>query len=370
MKKNFAIVLFLFSFILLSVNAAEKKEIIYTDAQQLTFLGKMCKTENPYHRVEVSKYDELTNTEKNLLIEASGEMVAFSTDAPEIWVKAEYGRISYNRAMPATAGAGFNLYIKKDGEWLYAASKVNKDGKDKNGNKNLEKPLRLIANMAKTEKECLLYLPLYAELKSLEIGVPKGYALNASKNPFRHNIAIFGSSYTHGSCSSAAGMTYPAFLSRQTGLYLCSFGMSGNSKLQRVMGEILAGTNADAYICDAFSNPSIAQIGERIRPFIDEIRKVNQKAPIIFLRTIFREGRLFDLKAEKKEQDRMEFVDALMKDIVKEYKDVYYVDVPDQTGTDHLTSADGVHPFSWGYKRWADAIQPRIVEILAQYGIK
>ena len=59
-----------------------------------------------------------------------------------------------------------------------------------------------------------------------------------------------------------------------------------------------------------------------------------------------------------------------MPQIIKEYPDVYYVDVADQTGTDHLTSADGVHPYSWGYKRWADAIQPKIVEILAKYGIK
>ena len=59
-----------------------------------------------------------------------------------------------------------------------------------------------------------------------------------------------------------------------------------------------------------------------------------------------------------------------MKQITKEYADVYFVDVENQTGTDHLTSADGVHPYSWGYKRWADAIQQPVVEILAKYGIK
>ena len=154
------------------------------------------------------------------------------------------------------------------------------------------------------------------------------------------------------------------------GLYLNSFGMSGNSKLQRVMGEILGGTMADAYICDAFSNPSIEQIGERIRPFLNEIRKQNPKAPVIFLRTIYRDGRLFDTSAEKKEQERMEYVDKLMKQICSEYSDVYFVDTPNQTGTDMLTSADGVHPCSWGYKRWADAIQPKVVKILKKYGIK
>jgi lysophospholipase L1-like esterase len=88
------------------------------------------------------------------------------------------------------------------------------------------------------------------------------------------------------------------------------------------------------------------------------------------LRTIYRDGRLFDTGAEKKEADRMVYVDNLMKEICAEYSDVYYIDTPNQTGTDMLTSADGVHPCSWGYKRWADTIQPSVVEILAKYGIK
>ena len=146
--------------------------------------------------------------------------------------------------------------------------------------------------------------------------------------------------------------------------------MSGNSKLQRVMGEILASTDAEAYVVDAFSNPTIEEIGARIRPFIAEIRKTHPKAPIIFLRTIYRESRNFDTKVEAAEQSRIDFVEKLMADIVKEYDDVYYINVADQTGDDHNTSTDGTHPSSWGYKRWADSIQPQIVKILKRYGIE
>lgn len=367
--RRFLIVVAMLGFVL-NVAAAEKAKINYVDALSLTHTGKMCKTTNPYHRVEVANYPELLKKEADLLKMSAGQAILFETDATEIWLQAEYGRIAFNRAMPETAGAGFNLYIEHNGEFVWAASKVNKGGHDKEGNYNRSKPLRLIANMDGSMHRCILYLPLFSELNSLKVGVPEGAKLKAMKNPFRHNIAIFGSSFTHGSCATCAGQTYPAFLSRQTGLYLCSFGMSGNSKLQRVMGEILAGTKADAYICDAFSNPSIEEIGARIRPFLNEIRAKNKKAPVIFLRTIYRDGRLFDTKAEKKEATRMEYVDGLMNEICAEYKDVYFVDVKDQTGTDLMTSADGVHPCSWGYKRWADAIQPEIVKILAKYGIK
>ncbi len=367
--KRFLLLVFA-SCMMLATSAAEKVKINYVDAQKLNHIGKMCKTTNPYNRVEVNDYPELNSKEANLLRCCAGEAILFETDATEIWVTAKYGYRGFNRAMPANAGVGFNLFIEKDGEWMWAASKSNADGKTKDGKARIEQPMKLIANMNDAKKRCILYLPLFAELTSLEIGVPEGAKIKAMKNPFRYNIAIFGSSFTHGSCATCAGMTYPAFLQRQTGLNLCGFGMSGNSKLQRVMGEILGGTKADAYICDAFSNPSIKEIGERIRPFLDEIRKQNKKAPVIFLKTIYREGRMFDLKAEQKEQERIEYVDSLMKQITKEYADVYFVDVENQTGTDHLTSADGVHPYSWGYKRWADAIQQPVVEILAKYGIK
>lgn len=351
-------------------SAFAQKDIVWTDAQKLNHIGKMCKTTNPYNRVEINDYEEFNKTEANLLRTAAGQAILFETDAKEIWVRADYGYRSHNRAMPATAGSGFNLFIEHQNDWKWAASVVNGEGHDKNGNPRIEQPLRVIRNMDGSVHRCILYLPLYAELTYLEIGVPQGAKLKAMKNPFRHNIAIFGSSYTHGSCATCAGMTYPAFLQRQTGLNINNFGMSGNSKLQRVMGEILGETKADAYICDAFSNPTIEQIGERIRPFLNEIRQRNPKAPIIFLRTIYRDGRLFDTAAEKKEADRLVYVDKLMKEICAEYNDVYYINTPDQTGTDMLTSADGVHPYSWGYKRWADTIQPDIVKILAKYGIK
>lgn len=367
MKKLF---LLLVSSALLFSTASAKPKINYVDAQTLTHIGKMCETSNPYHRVEVERYSELNQTEKNLLIMSAGEAICFETDATEIWLQAEYGRISFNRAMPETAGAGFNLYMEKDGEWLWASSRVNKGGYDKEGKYNRSKPLRIAECLDGTKHRCLLYLPLYSELKALRIGVPEGYTVAPIENPFRHKIAIFGSSFTHGSCATCAGQTYPAFLSRSTGLYLCSFGMSGNSKLQRVMGEILAGTDAEAYICDAFSNPSIEQIGDRIRPFLDEIRKVKPNAPVIFLRTIYREYRIFNTVKDEAEQKRIEYVAELMKEICKEYNDVYFVDVADQTGTDHHTSADGVHPYSWGYYRWAQAIEKPVLKILKKYGIK
>ena len=362
-----------------SVVAAPKKKtqpkLKYVDATELTLVGKLCPTTNPYHRVEVAKIQGITKSEARLLRQASGLAIAFKTNASTIGVKADYGTASsWNSYAPLAATTGFNLFIKdENGKWTWAASRTHKLAPTAKVIESgaLSKPLTVISGMAKGEKECLLYLPLYSELLSLEIGVDANASIEKIDVPFRHKIAVFGSSFTHGSCASGAGLTWPAFLSRATNLHLCSFGMSGNSKLQPYLGDEFAAAKPDALICDAFSNPTVAQIGERIRPFIEAVRKHCPDIPIIMLRTIYREGRNFVPAIEKKEQSRIEYVEKLMLEkIVKEYKNVYFVNVPDQTGTDHVTSADGVHPYSYGYHRWAQAIEKPILKILKKHGIK
>lgn len=369
--RNTILKIFLASSLLLTGLAVRaQQQVKYVDAQSLTHLGKLIDTPNPYDRVEVEKYPELNNTEARLLRFAAGESIVFETNSPEIWVKARYGVTGPPLSMPMMASCGFNLYIERDGEWLWAASNCNRDGKDKEGNENMEKPLNLIKDMNAQPKRCLLYLPLFAELTSLEIGVAEGSEIKAMTNPFRHKIAIFGSSFTHGASATCAGQIYASYLQRMTGLDISNFGMSGNSKLQRVMGEILAGTDAEAFICDAFSNPTPEIIGERLRPFIEAIRAKHPHTPIIFLRTIYRERRNFDLKTEAFESGRIAYAERLLKEMMSEFDDIYYISVSDQTGTDHQTSADGTHPSSWGHERWARSIRKPIMKILARYGIK
>ena len=352
----------------LALSAAELR---YVDAQTLTHLGKLFKTTNPYHRVELSQYPDLTPKESELLSYPSGEAILFETNSTELWVRAKTGGMYPMNGMPNYATLGYTLYIENEkGEWQWAASHSRGVGDDKSGKKKVEMPLALVKNMDGKTKKCLLYLPLYMELTHLDIGVVEGSELKGVENPFRHKIAVFGSSFTQGHGATNSGQTYLGFLQRSTGLDFISFGMGGNSKLQPVMARILAATDADAFVFDAFSNPSIKQIEERIHPFIKTIQASHPGKPLIFLRTIYRENRAFDTAREKREQERMEYVDALMAKIVKQYDDVYFIDVKNQTGTDHETSADGTHPMSWGYWRWAKAIQKPLVKILKKHGIK
>ena len=182
---------------------------------------------------------------------------------------------------PRVASEGFDLYIRKDGEWLYAASRAPK----KRG-----EAYTMISRMDSSEKECLLYLPNYSELTSLRVGVDEGATITPMENPFRHKIVIFGSSFTHGVSTSRAGMSYPMQIGRNTGLYFCSIACSGNCKLQPYFADYLGDVkDADAMVFDAFSNPDAKMIEERLIPFIERIRAKLPSTPLIFVQTIYRE---------------------------------------------------------------------------------
>lgn len=60
----------------------------------------------------------------------------------------------------------------------------------------------IVDNMGTEEKECLLYLPLYDELKSLEIGVSSDAHIHKGENPFKEKIVVYGSSILQGASAS------------------------------------------------------------------------------------------------------------------------------------------------------------------------
>jgi hypothetical protein len=346
------------------VSSAQGK-IEFTEASDLTLVGKlMPDTPCPYARVDTVRFKGFTASENWQVRMSSGISVAFKTDSKKITVKAEYGKMQNTTNTNFFSARGFDLYIKKDGHWLWAGSCCPTFGKENGKNTTIAE------NMDGSMHECLLYLPLYSEVKSVKIGTLEGSTIEPMENPFRYRVGIFGSSYTHGSSTSRAGMTYPAQFSRRTGIQMLSLGCSGNSKLQPYFADVLAAApDIDAFVFDAFSNPSPQQIRERLFPFIEKVQAAHPGVPLIFQQTIRREIRNFDTKRDAAEQAKIDVADSLMKIAVKKYKDVYFIH-PNATADDHQASVDGVHPTNYGYELWERSIEKPLLRILRKYGIK
>ena len=346
--------------LLLSANSVFA-QLRFVDAAELGLVNKLGPTKNRYHRVETDRYD-LTRNEAALLKMSSGLAVVFRTNSSQIAVRADYADYNLSRlSTTAVSQVGFDLYIRRDGEWLYAASNAPRTEHDE---------LVLIRNMDDSEKECLLYLPLFSELNRVEIGVDPRATIRAAENPFRHRILLFGSSFTHGSSTGRPGMSFPMIMQRNTGLQFINLGVSGNSKLQLSFAAILGDNACDAIVVDAFSNPGPEMIRERFLPFVAAVREAHPETPLIFLQTIYRERCNFDRKERQREAEKRRAAREVFEQAAKIYDNLYLIDEPDLTGTDHLTSLDGTHPDDLGYWRWAQAIQPRLVKILKRHGIR
>lgn len=361
MKK--VILLFAALIMALQMPAAAKKEYKYVDASTFTTVNKAQNDGLPFKRLDVSKYPDLSLRQRHYLGFPTGVALRFRTNSPVIkatWVIPDTINRTNN---PAIASKGLDLYIKdKNGKWLFAGIGTPKY----NGKKN---SATIIADMDDSMKECMLYLPLFMEIEDLKIGVEKDAVIESDGGFVRAPIVAMGSSFTHGAGSSRAGMPWPAQLSRRLGIDIANFGTSGICKMEPVLAQIIADTDADLFLFDTFSNPTPQEIHERIVPFVKKIREKHPNTPLVFLQTFIRETDNFNLKKRQFEADKRAAAEEEMAKLMKTDKNIYFLNPGLYAGDDHESSCDGVHPSDLGYQRAVDNIAPRLREILNKYNI-
>lgn len=355
--KRVLIALALIGFV--SSASAEK----WVDARDLAIHGHTQKCEqHPYHRIDHAA----TNLNKKLATmaeEAAGLYVTFKTNSS--FIAASWSIVPHKTRdnMSMIIQRGLDLYIKQDGEWRYAQSSRITPDPAVTSYKKL-----LVKRLPKEEKEFMLYLPGWSEVKSLQIGIEEGATIEGTPSPFRHKVVVYGSSITHGACASRAGMTYTAIMSRNLGIDFINFGFAGQCMMQPEFLEILQKCEADAFIFDTFSNPSAKVIEARLANFVEGITKAHPGKPLIFIQSAIPLETCVDPGKRAKRELRFGTAARIMKELQKQYKDIYLLDVKDVIGKDG--SADNTHPNDLGFSRFVDTYQPKIAKILRKYGIK
>ena len=294
--------------LLLTLNAAgaqEKQPLRYVDAATLTVIGKSMPTPKLFQRVDTARY-ELWQPVKNYSAFSTGLAVVFRTDSRTIRARWKTGGYGLGHNMTAIARKGLDLYIERDGQWVYAGF-----GWPKGDNHDSA----LVEYMDEGEKTCLVYLPLWDEVLSLELGIDGDSRIEAVPNPFRHRIVVLGSSITHGASAGRPGMTWTARLARRMGLDFLNLGYSGQCKLQPEFARMLAEMDADAFVFDAFSEAGIRRL-------------------------------------------------------MKDDRNIYFIDSRGMIGTDHLGTVDGSHPSDQGFMYMTRHLEPQLRKIFRKYGIR
>ena len=336
----------------------------WVNATELGIHGYTKKTDKgTYYRFDHTPYEGFSKAIISHSMCPAGLYIVFKTNSSTISAKWENIPHRMGDNMSGISQHGLDLYIKDNGKWRFAAVGRVSTLPEKN-----ERTKTLIKNLAEGETECLLYLPGWCKLTKLEIGVDEDATIVGLPTPFRHKVIVHGSSITHGASASRPAMNYPAQLSRNLGIDFINFGFSGQCKMQPQFLEFLKTCEADAFVFDAFSNPTENEIKERLNNFVAELVKAHPGKPLIFIQSPIDLDSNFDTKKYARRLSLIATASKMMKALEKQYKDVYFLEVPNVLGTD--ATIDNSHPTDLGFDRFLKAYQPKIAKILKKYGIK
>lgn len=339
---------------------ASADSLKFVNAETLPLIGKgFDDTQNRYERLP-ARLQSLTRPPVwNLSKNCSGMAIRFRTNSPVIAARWELtGDVVMNHFTP-TGIKGLDLYCMKDGKWQFVNS-GRPTGKTTTAT--------IISNMAGSEMEYMLYLPLYDGLKNLEIGVQADAMIDAPKldSPRRGTPVIFyGTSITQGGCATRAGMAYPNILSRKLDKEIINLGFSGNGQLDLEVAEAMSTINASVFVIDCIPNVTVAQMNEKYVRFLEIIREKHPKTPILLVESVLFTHMNFDRSADSIVKEK----NALLKKIyegqkAKGDKNIYYQKADNLIGHDQEATVDGIHLTDLGFVRLADEIYPAIRKLI------
>lgn len=339
----------------------QEAKTVFIDARELTLVGKVRHKGPFYHRLDTVATPNLPKAVKALATHSAGLAITFETTSSKIAAKWCTGSRIPTDNMTGLAVEGMDLYIKRNDRWQYAGVARPKSHECNE--------VEIVANMAAGNKTCLLFLPTYDETISLQIGVDSGATISPAGNPFKKNIVIYGSSIVQGASASRPGLSYPARLSRETGLNFINLGFSGSAKMEIDVANLISDLSMDALILDCVPNPSPEEVLTRTADFVTTIRKKHPKIPIIAIQSIAREKGNFDTEVATKVLLKNNYFEAEIKKLQKHDPNLYLIYAEGLLGGDQEGTTDGIHPNDLGFDRMLQKIRPMILKILQPYGI-
>ncbi len=333
----------------------------YTDASIFPVYGKAYSDEGPrYRRLPERLNGVVREPLWKLGTNSSGLYIRFRSNAPAIY--AHWTNTAYHMPHMTDCGVGgLDLYAWIDGEWCFVGSGFEW-GAIKDEHKR-----KLVSHMEPVEREYMLYLSLYDEVKSLELGVPEGYALEqpvldspVSDSP----VVMYGTSILQGGCASRPGMAHTNILSRRIGRTVINLGFSGNAFLDFEIAELMAGVEHPAvFVLDYVPNAKPERINENGEKFFRILRDAHPSVPVIFVEDpLFPHG-IVDQAIAEEVRGKNEAQKALFERLeAAGEKNIYYLPAWGMTGDEDFV--DGVHLTDLGMTHYVEHILPLLEKLL------
>ncbi len=288
----------------------------------------------------------------NLSRHSAGMMVRFKTDARAIEAKWKVLSPSLGMAhMPPSGVSGLDLYARDaKGKWRWAAAtRPNKQ----------EMQATLLSGIAVGMREYAVYLPLYNGTESLVIGVAAGAKFERLAPRLAKPLVFYGTSITHGACASRPGMVHTAILGRRLEMPVINIGFSGNGKMHKEVGDLMAEVDAACYIIDCLPNMNAAMVAERCEPLVRQLRKAHPHTPILLVEDRRNASSWLVPTRSKYHDDNHAALQKTFKQLqAAGVKNLHYLGGDLLLGDDAEGTTDSSHPNDLGFFRQANAFEP------------
>lgn len=328
--------------------------LTYFDAVRFPVIGKIYPDSLPFFS-RIPYFLKPTTREAvwNLGQNAAGIAVRFRSDSPVIAVKWENTFNNSMKHMAPVGIKGLDLYCFIDGKWRFMNS-AQPSGKTNQW--------QIISGMDATEREYMLYLPLYDGIHSLQIGVVAPSHIGQPSLPYpdtRKPIVFYGSSITQGACASRPGMAATNLIGRKLNVETINLGFSGNAFIDYEVAEMMAHVDASAYVLDYVPNASPEQILEKTEKFVRILREKHPDVPLIFVEDPIFPHSKFDLRMAKEIKDKNDAMNQAFSSLKKQgLKKIYLVKGRSLISANGESTVDGIHFTDCGFEQYVDAILP------------
>lgn len=299
---------------------------------------------------------------------SSGLFLRFASNSPSI--KARW-KVRYNNHMPHmtdVGSKGMDMYTLLDGKWRYVGSAVPSwDG-------TTPSESYILQHGDAKMREYMLYLPLYDNLESLELGVEQDCIiqppLQQTALTGNRPVVMYGTSILQGACASRPGMAHTNILSRRLDRIVYNLGFSGNAMLDMEIAHLMASVPDPAvFVLDYAPNAWDYLIDEKGEEFFRIVRDAHPDVPVIFVEDVTFPHYIFDShiheEVDKKNAAQRRLYEKLRKEGVKQ---IYYVTSDRLCGSDGEASVEAIHFTDLGMLRYADALCPVIQKAIRRSG--
>lgn len=281
----------------------------------------------------------------------SGGRLCFVTDSPYVAIHCKLnGHVMSN--MSWSGSASFDLYMNGAFRGLFRSNPTG------------EQTTLLYQIGGAKDGECRMELnfPLYSGVQDLYIGLAPGCVLRAD-HPYKDTLPIvyYGSSITQGGCATRPGMSYQAYLCRDTLVDYINLGFSGSGKGEPAIREHIAGLPCSILVLDWDHNlPNPTELAKVHEPMYRAFRATHPDTPIIFI------SRPDFSPTPACIGMRQVIIDTYEKARSEGDQNVYFIDGEIIFGEEHRgeCTVDDCHPNDLGFYRFYQTLKPMIEKLL------